>query len=118
MKRIGSCLRSVKVASVIKRVVSDCLIREEIGNCEGVNPLMVVVTDVVVSSCLRHAKIFVSLVDERSNKDYIDFLEAHSSKIRKAIGDNIKLKLVPEIRFIVDTSFEQAQRIEALLKGI
>lgn len=118
MNHNKGCSRSVKVAAEIKRVVSDYLIRGGIESYEGINPLMIVITDVVVSSCLQHAKIFVSSVDGKSSDDYIDFLEDHSSQIRKAVGDNVKLKFVPEIRFIVDTSFERAQRIEEVLKGL
>ena len=118
MNHNKGCSRYVKVAAEIKRVVSDYLIRGGIESYEGINPLMIVIIDVVVRSCLQHAKIFVSSVDGKSSDDYIDFLEDHSSQIRKAVGDNVKLKFVPEIRFIVDTSFERAQRIEEVLKGL
>ncbi len=118
MKRNKSCSRSVKVASEIKRVVSDYLVRGEIKSCEGVNPLMIVITDVVVSSCLQYAKIFVSSIDEGRGDDYVKFLEFHSARIRKVVGDNVKLKFVPELRFIEDTSFQEAQRIEDLLKRL
>lgn len=118
MKHNKSYSRSAKVASEIKKVVSDFLIRGEFGRYEGINPLMIVVTDVVVSSCLQHAKIFVSSIDRKSADDYVEFLEAHSAQIRKAVGDNVKLKFVPELRFIVDNSFEEAQKIESLLKKL
>ena len=94
------------------------MIRGEIDSYGDVNPLMIVITDVVVSSCLQHAKVFVSSIDEQRGDAYVEFLEAHSAQIRKAVGDNVKLKFVPELRFIVDTSFEEAQRIEDLLKRL
>ena len=106
------------MASEIKKVVSDYLIRGGIGSYENVNALMIVVTDVVVSPCLQHAKIFVSSIDRKSSDEYIKFLELHSAQIRKAVGDNVKLKFVPELRFVEDTSSEEAQRIEDLLKGL
>lgn len=110
--------RSDKVASEIKKVVSEYLIRGELESSEGVNPLMIVVTDVVVSSCLRHAKIFVSSISDDLNSDICrDYLESHSSQIRKTIGTCIKLKFVPEIRFLADTSREKAKRIEDILNA-
>jgi len=118
MKHNKSCSRSVKVASEIKRVVSDYLIRGGVGSYENVNPLMIVITDVVVSPCLQHAKIFVSSIDGKSSDEYIKFLELHSAQIRKAVGDNVKSKFVPELRFFEDTSFEEAQKIEDLLKRL
>ena len=118
MKHNKSCSRSVRVASEIKKVVSDFLIRRGVADYEGVNPSMIVVTDVVVSSCLRHAKIFVSSIDGKCGDDYMEFLEVYSAQIRKAVGDNVKLKFVPELKFIVDTSFEEARKIENLLKKL
>ncbi|MBO6056573.1 MAG: 30S ribosome-binding factor RbfA [Alphaproteobacteria bacterium] len=110
--------RSDKVASEIKKVVSEYLIRGGLESSEGVNPLMIVVTDVVVSSCLRHAKIFVSSISDDLNSDVCrDYLERHSSQIRKTIGSSIKLKFVPEVRFLTDTSREKAQRIEDILNA-
>ena len=118
MKHNRSCSRSIKVAAEIKRVVSEYLIRGGVESYEEINPLMIVVTGVDVSSCLQHAKVFISSIDGKPGDNYVNFLEAHSSQIRKAIGDNVKLKFVPEIRFIIDTSFERARRIEEILKGL
>ncbi len=117
MKNTGSS-RAEKVASEIKKVVSECLIRGNLRNDEIVSPLLIAVTDVVVSSCLRHAKIFVSSIsDDLSNDLCIDYLEKRTQQIRKAIGIEVKLKFVPEIRFLVDDSREKAQRIESLLSS-
>ncbi len=104
MKRSNGGSRSDRVASEIKKVVSEFLIRGGIGDREGqVNPVMIVVTDVVVSSCLRHAKIFVSSISDDLDGDIcVDYLEEHSPQIRKTIGTSIKLKFVPEIRFFAD----------------
>ena len=117
MKRSSGGSRSDRVASEIKKVVSEFLIRGEIGDREGeVNPVMIVVTDVVVSSCLRHAKIFVSSISDDLDVDVcVNYLEKHSPQIRKTIGTSIKLKFVPEIRFFADTSRERAKRIEDIL---
>lgn len=111
--------RSDKVASEIRKVVSEYLIRGGLESSEGVNPLMIVVTDVVVSSCLRHAKIFVSSISDDLNSDVCrDYLENHSYQIRKTIGSVVKLKFVPEIRFLTDTSRERAKRIENILNKV
>lgn len=119
MKRNNSNARSDRVASEIKKVVSEFLIHGELGDRgKGANPLMIVVTDVVVSSCLRHAKIFVSSISDDLDGDVCaDYLEKHSKRIRKAIGESIKLKFVPEIKFLVDKSREQAKRIESILNA-
>ena len=120
MKKSNSGSRSDRVASEIKKVISEFLIRGGLGGREdGVNPVMIVVTDVVVSSCLRHAKIFVSSISDDLDGDICaDYLERHSPQIRKAVGTSIKLKFVPEIRFLADTSRERAKRIEDILNTV
>ena len=118
MKFSKGCSRSVKVATEIKRIVSDYLIRGKNEDSGDVDPFMIVVTDVVVSSCLQHAKIFVSSMDGKCCDDYLDFLRSHSAQIRKTIGDNVRLKFVPKIDFVIDDSFEQAKRIDDLLSCI
>lgn len=119
MKDKKSCSRSNKVASEIKRVVSECLIRGDIGSYEGINPLMIVITDVVVSPCLQHAKIFVSTMsDSLDIEKCLEFLEFHEAQIRRSIGHGVKLKFVPEIRFLEDTSQKQAMKIEKILNSL
>lgn len=116
-KSTGS--RSDRVASEIKKVVSEYLIRGELRDSSGINSQMIVITDVIVSSCLRHAKIFVSSVcDDLDGGVCRDFLERHSPQIRRAIGTNVKLKFVPEVRFVADTSRERAKRIEDILNTL
>ena len=111
--------RTGKVAGEIKKVLSESLIRGEIGFCDDlVDPRMIVITDVEVSSCLRHAKIFVSsMISDNGEEKYLEFLEKHSSQLRKVIAQNLKLKFVPEIRFFIDSSSAYASRIENILKS-
>lgn len=115
MKKVNGS-RSDKVASEIKKVVSEYLIRGELCGYENIKTSMIVITDVVVSSCLRHVKIFVSSIsDDLDNTICRDFLDRHSSQIRRVIGNGVKLKFVPEISFLSDISRERAQRIEDIL---
>ena len=119
MKSKKGSPRSHKVAEEIKRVVSESLVHGDIGSYENVNPAMIAVTDVVVSSCLQHAKIFVSPISsDLSNDSCLNFLEYHNAQFRKCIADNIRLKFVPEIKFFIDDSIEYANKIEKLLANL
>ena len=110
--------RTGKVAGEIKRVLSECLIRGDIWFSDDVDPRMIVITDVEVSSCLRHAKIFISsMVSTDDDEKYLEFLEKHSPQLRKVIAQNLKLKFVPEIRFFIDSSSVYASRIENILRS-
>lgn len=119
IKQKEKCSRADKVAGEIKKVISECLVKGEVGSYEDIDPAMIVVTDVIVSPCLRHAKIFISSVASYDdNERYLQFLDSHIFQLRRLIASNVKLKFVPEIRFLEDNSSVYANRIESLLKTL
>lgn len=108
--------RSNRVAEEIKKVISESLLRGEIGSYESINPTMIAITDVEVSPCLRHAKVFISpMIDSIEKQEFLDFMEFHIPQLRKNIGHAVRLKFVPELHFFIDDTYEYAQKIENLL---
>jgi ribosome-binding factor A len=110
--------RSERVAVEIRRVLSEFLIRNSLGD-EQINTTFLSITDVVVSSRLQHAKIYVAFPygDVDLCRQHIDFLEEHAARLRHHIGTSIQLKFVPELSFMIDDSFDRAKKIDALLKA-
>jgi ribosome-binding factor A len=79
----------------------------------------VTVTGVQMTPDLRHARIFVSTMG--SEKEKVASLEAlnHASGwIRHELGQRIRIKFLPEIEFLPDTSQEYGERIDKLLEEI
>jgi ribosome-binding factor A len=110
-----SVSRSHRVAAEIRKILSEFFIHNSLGD-ERVNTTFLSVTDVVVSSCLQHVKVYVTfLSDSISVEECIDFLQEHTAPLRRHVGANIRLKFVPEILFFVDDSFDRAKKIESLL---
>lgn len=119
MQERKSVSRVHRVASEIKKVLSQYLIRGELDPCNGVTSTMITITDVTVSPCLQHVKVYVSpLVNSISEEDCLNFLNMYSSQVRYYVGQHVRLKVVPEIIFRIDESFKYAERIETILKGI
>jgi ribosome-binding factor A len=52
----------------------------------------------------------------RDAKEVIDALERNSRYVRGEIARRVNLKFAPEIRFRIDERFEEAERIEKLLR--
>jgi ribosome-binding factor A len=108
--------RADRVAAEIKKVLSRFLLHNSVVDVADVNSSMISITEVVVSPCLGHAKVFVvSLCDvggsfslqkgearKNSNEDCLAFLERHSSRLRRYLGDNLRLRRVPDLRFFID----------------
>ncbi|MGM0369547.1 MAG: 30S ribosome-binding factor RbfA [Bacillota bacterium] len=106
--------RPQKVAQLIREEVSQLLRREvkdpRIGN-------FVSVTDVEVSEDLRHAKIFVSTINDEQ-EELMEGLEATRGFIRKKIGDRIRLYHTPEVIFRYDDSIERGSRIFEIIEDL
>lgn len=107
--------RTAKVAQAIKKEVS-IIIHDELKD-----PRLgfVTITDVKISSDLREARIFFSVLG--SSDDYKNTRQALDSAlgfIRHAIGQRVRLRFVPQIIFLEDHTAEKAQRIEIILNEI
>ncbi len=56
--------------------------------------------------------------DQAAVEEILKTLVLYKPSIRKAIGDQIRKRYVPQIIFRYDSSFEKIQRIESLLNNI
>lgn len=101
--------------------VSD-LVQVEIARIlhSGVKDLrvgFVTVTGVRMSADLKHARVFVSILEEGDARTRaLEALQAARGFIRGRLGKNLRLRYTPEINFSLDTSIEYGARIEKLLE--
>ncbi len=80
---------------------------------------LVTVTGVDVTSDLRHAKIFVSVMGTDSERRAtLDGLASAKGHLRSRLAKALQLRVAPEIEFRYDHSVEHAARIETLLTQI
>lgn len=79
----------------------------------------VTVTRVEVTADLRYAKIFFSVLGtEKQQKETQEALDSGSGFIRRLLAQRIRLRFVPEIRFIQDKSSEYSIHIQQELDKI
>lgn len=79
----------------------------------------VTVTGVSVTNDLSLARIYVRVAGgEAETAQALTGLEAAAPFIRRSVGDGMRIRRVPELRFEVDESGEQAARIEAILREV
>lgn len=79
----------------------------------------ITVTSVRVSPDLGLAKIYVSIMGGKADKDTIfAMIKDQTPHIRKIFGGIIgkQLRVVPELMFYIDDSLDYAMRIDELLK--
>ncbi|HXL99124.1 MAG TPA: 30S ribosome-binding factor RbfA [Rhizomicrobium sp.] len=112
----GPSQRQLRVGETLRHALSEILTRGDIrdGDLEGVS---VTVTQVKPSGDMRHATVFVEPLGGQNAAKIVAALNRHKSFIRGEMGRMIVLKFTPELRFVEDDSFAEAQKIEDLLKS-
>jgi ribosome-binding factor A len=66
---------------------------------------------------MRHANVFVEPLGGRNAGAVVSALNRHKAFLRGEMGRVITLKFTPELRFVEDKSFGEAEKIESLLKS-
>jgi ribosome-binding factor A len=109
--------RSDRVAQELKKEVAVILQREVKDPRIG----MVTVSDVEVSRDLAYAKIFVTFLfdnDQEAINQGMKGLEKASPYIRSLVGKAMRLRIVPELRFIYDESLVEGMRMSNLVSNV
>ncbi len=107
--------RRERIQEEIKKIVSHILQHE----VKDPNVGFVTVTSVELSGDFRHAKVFVSILDDKQKqRETLAGLEKATGFIRSELGKQIRLRHVPELVFVFDESIEHGDHINKLLKEL
>jgi len=109
--------RTDRVAQQIQKEIAVILQREIKDPRLG----FVTVSAVEVSRDLSYAKIFVTVLntsDEDKTKQSVQILNDATGYIRSILGKRIRARIMPELRFVVDTSLLEGMRISNLVDSV
>ncbi|RJS92711.1 30S ribosome-binding factor RbfA [Salinisphaera sp. Q1T1-3] len=77
------------------------------------------ISDVDVSPDLKHAKVYVANFDvtaaEDSAKRAVAGLHAAEGFLKRELGKRLRLRVMPELRFVEDTTEREAQKLDSLI---
>jgi ribosome-binding factor A len=102
-----------RVSAIVQEVVA-----EELERLTDPRLAFVTVTAVKVAPDMRHATVFVSTLDNSQIDESLAGLRAASPRIRKAIGQLVRMKWVPELEFSPDSGVVEGEKIDALLREL
>jgi ribosome-binding factor A len=107
--------RQLRVGELIRHEVADMLARGEVHDpvLEG---RMITVPEVRMSADLRLATIYIMPLGGRDGEEVLEALERNKRYMRGEIARRVNLKFAPDIRFRIDERFDEAERIEKLLR--
>jgi ribosome-binding factor A len=112
-------VRLERVAGEVRAIVGEVLARDEIKDPRVRGAGLITVTHVRVSGDLRHARALFTVhdADETALERVRQGLNHASGYFRQAIARRLRLKVAPAVKFEVDHVFEQAERVEKLLRA-
>lgn len=79
---------------------------------------LISVTKVKVSTDLKYAKVYVSIMGAKNLQETMKGLKNASGYIRTELAKRINLRNTPEITFEIDDSIEYGAKIDNILKEI
>lgn len=107
--------RAKKMAEAIKEEVSD-IIRAKL---KDPRVGFTTVTAVETSKDIHYATVYVSILgDESQQQETMETLKNAAGFIRTELGTRIRIRHVPELRFVQDRAMEHHAQINALLRQI
>src|SRR5579871_6830215 len=111
----GPTQRSLRAGELVRHAVADILTRGEVHD-PVIEAHMITVPEVRMSPDLRLATIYIMPLGGHDEADVLDALERNKRFVRGEIARRVNLKFAPEIRFRIDERFDEAERIEKLLR--
>ncbi len=79
---------------------------------------LISVTKVKVTTDLKFAKVYVSILNAKNTKATLRGLKQSSGFVRSEVAKSINLRNTPEIIFELDDSMEYGAKIDSILKDI
>ena len=79
---------------------------------------LISVTRAKITPDLKYAKVYVSILNAKSNEKTMKALKDSAGFIRTEIAKRINLRCTPQIIFELDDSLEYGAKIESILKEI
>ena len=107
--------RMNKIDEELKKEISS-IISTELKNPHLTG--LISVSKVKTTPDLRYAKVYVTMINEKSKKENLSILKKSSGFIRSELAKKINLRYTPELVFEFDESLEYGTRIDEILKDI
>ncbi len=111
----GRSQRQLRVGEAIRHALSETLTRGHLRD-PGLQGASITVTEVRISPDLRSATAFVLPLGGHNAEAIVDALDRAGAYLRREVAHQVRLRHAPELRFELDTSFDQASRIDTLLR--
>jgi ribosome-binding factor A len=115
-RKTGPTQRQLRVGELVRHALAEMLTRGEIHD-DVLAGHVVTVSEVRMSPDLRLASIYIMPLGGKDLKPVLQALERNRRFIRGEIAHAVNLKFAPDIRFLPDETFDEAQRIDQIFRS-
>lgn len=115
-KPLGPSQRMLRVGELVRHALADIFARGEIED-DALAGSVVTVPEVRMTPDLKLANAYVMPLGGVHAEEIVAALNRHTKYIRGRVAPRINMKYAPDIRFFVDDTFEEAGRIDELLRS-
>jgi len=115
-KPAGPTQRMLRVGELVRHALAQLFARGEIED-DQLTGAVITVPEVRMSPDLRHASAYIMPLGGERAHEIVEALNRHQRFIRGRIAPELDLKFAPDVRFLVDETFAEFGKIDALLKS-
>lgn len=108
-------VRVLKVSERVRHILSELLARGEVHD-EVVSAANIAVTEVRMTPDLRNATAYVKPLLGKDENEIVTALRQNTAYLQREVAKRLGLKFAPKLKFRPDESFDEADRIEKLLR--
>jgi len=112
----GPSQRQQRVAELIRHAMAEILARGNIQD-DVLSATVVTVPEVRMSPDLKLATVYIIPLGGKDEVPVLKALERHKKYLRHEVAKRVNLKFAPDLRFRRDDTFDEASRIDALLRS-
>jgi ribosome-binding factor A len=112
----GPSQRQQRVAELVRHALAEVLSRGDLQD-DVLNRHVITIPEVRMSPDLKLATAYVMPLGGKDEDAVIKALEKNKKVLRQEVARRVNLKFAPDLRFRRDESFDEAARIDALLRS-
>ncbi len=112
----GPSQRQQRVAELVRHALAEVLQRGEIQD-DVLTGHVITIPEVRMSPDLKLATAFVMPLGGRDERPVLEALNRNRKALRTEVAHRVNLKFAPDLRFLRDETFDEAARIDALLRS-
>ena len=112
---VGGSQRQLRVGELVRHAIADILSQGSVHDPD-LEGHIVTVPEVRMSPDLKLATIYVMPLGGRDTDKVIASLDRNKKFLRGEVARRVNLKFAPDVRFRADDRFDEAERIEKLLR--